>query len=73
MLRSALEKEIGNIVNIDTKKLLEDIYFNLRMEVSEGEKQNFYNKYIKKMTLTIDNDGIMKIRIPEWIKCIGER
>ena len=65
MLRSALEKEIGNIVNIDTKKLLEDIYFNLRMEVSEGEKQNFYNKYIKKMTLTIDNDGVMKIKIPE--------
>lgn len=35
------------------------------MEVSEGEKQNFYNKYIKKMTLTIDNDGVMKIKIPE--------
>lgn len=65
MLRSALEKEVKNIVNIDTKKLLEDIYFNLRMEVSEGEKQNFYNKYIKKMTLTIDNDGVMKIKIPE--------
>lgn len=26
MLRSALEKEVKNIVNIDTKKLLEDIF-----------------------------------------------
>lgn len=65
MLLSSLEEQVGNLVQIDTQKLLEDIYLNLRLEATQAEKQNFYNKYIKKMTLTIDKDMIMKIKIPD--------
>lgn len=65
MLRSALITEVENHVKLDTKKLLEDLYTNLRMDVSDGEKLNFYNKYIKKMTLTLDKDGVMSINVPD--------
>ena len=36
------------------------------MEVDEAEKKNFYDRYVKKMTLAIDKDGIMTIKIPDW-------
>ena len=32
------------------------------MDVSASEKSNFYNKYIRKMRLEIDN-GILKIKV----------
>ena len=35
------------------------------MEVDEAEKKNFYDRYVKKMTLAIDKDGMMTIKIPD--------
>ncbi len=32
------------------------------MDISASEKSNFYNKYIRKMRLEIDN-GILKIKV----------
>ena len=46
-------------------QLLDDIFTTLRLEISDAEKQNFYKKYIQSMTLHIDKDGIMKIRVIE--------
>ena len=40
------------------------------MEVDEAEKKNFYDKYVKKMTLAIDKDGMMTIKIPDWFLVI---
>ncbi len=33
------------------------------MDVSASEKSNFYNKYIRKMRLEIDDNGILKIKV----------
>ena len=50
---------------VDTHTLIDDIIRNLRMDVSASEKSNFYNKYIRKMRLEIDENGILKIKVQE--------
>ena len=45
--------------------LIEDIIRNLRMDVSAAEKSNYYSKYIRKMQLEIDDNGILKIKVQE--------
>ena len=63
VLHSELVSRVKDLVCIDTKEMLDDIFNTLRMDISEAEKQNFYKKYIQSMQLHIDKDGIMKIRV----------
>ena len=65
MFVSALKDEMGKALAIDTHALIDDIIRNLRMDVSASEKSNFYNKYIRKMRLEIDDNGILKIKVQE--------
>lgn len=65
VVRSELESRVKDLVNINTNELLDDIFTTLRMDISEAEKQNFYKKYIQSMSLHIDKDGTMRIRIVE--------
>lgn len=65
ILHSELESRVKDLVNIDTNALLDDIFTSLRMDISDAEKQNFYRKYIQSLSLHIDKDGIMRIRIVE--------
>ena len=39
--------------------------YNLRMDVSAAEKSNYYSKYIRKMRLEMDDNGILKIKVQE--------
>ena len=50
---------------VDTNALIEDIIRNLRMDVSAAEKSNYYSKYIRKMRLEIDDNGILRIKVQE--------
>ena len=65
MLRTALEKETASLLRLDTKKLLTDIFHNLRMDATPAEMQNFYESVIKKIKVGIDKDGIMTLKVPE--------
>ncbi len=65
ILHNELESRIKNMVELDTNALLDDIFTTLRMEISDAERQNFYKKYIQSMSLQIDKEGIMRIRILE--------
>ena len=42
------------------------------MDVSASEKSNFYNKYIRKMRLEIDDNGILKIKVQELLLQLQE-
>lgn len=64
MLTTALEAEVGELLNVSAKELLDSIYTKLRLSVSTTEKQNFYERVVKKMTLSIDKDGKMSINVP---------
>lgn len=59
------KKLMGKALAVDTHALIDDIIRNLRMDVSASEKSNFYNKYIRKMRLEIDENGILKIKVQE--------
>ena len=65
MFVSALKEEVEGIVKIDTKELCDGIIRNLRMDISSTEKSNYYNKYIRRLRLEIDDEGIMKIKVVE--------
>ena len=63
VLHSELVSRVKDLVEINTKEMLHDIFTTVRMDISEAEKQNFYRKYIQTMQLHIDKDGIMRIRV----------
>ena len=64
MLKTALEEELTNLIHTNAKDLLNEIYYNLRLNVSDAEKQNFYDRVVKKMTLVIDKNGNIHIKLP---------
>ena len=65
ILHNELESRVKNLIELDTNALLDDIFTTLRMEISDAERQNFYKKYIQSMSLHIDKEGVMRIRILE--------
>lgn len=65
MFVSALKDEMEKTLAVDTNALIEDIIRNLRMDVSAAEKSNYYSKYIRKMRLEIDDNGILRIKVQE--------
>ena len=65
MFVSALKEEVEGLISLDTKELCDGIIRNLRMEISPTERINYYNKYIRRMRLDIDDKGIMKSKVQE--------
>ena len=65
MFVSALKEEVEGMISLDTKELCDSIVRNLRMDISSTEKSNYYNKYIRRLRLEIDDDGIMRIKVQE--------
>ena len=65
MFVSALKEEVEGMISLDTKELCDRIVRNLRMDISSTEKSNYYNKYIRRLRLEIDDDGIMRIKVLE--------
>ena len=63
MFVSALKDEMEQALAIDTRALIDDILRNLRMDVFSSEKNNYYNKYIRKMRLDIDDKGLLRIKV----------
>ena len=65
MFVSALKEEVEGMISLDTKELCDRIVRNLRMDISSTEKSNYYNKYVRRLRLEIDDDGIMRIKVLE--------
>ena len=65
MFVSALKEEVEGMISLDTKELCDGIIRNLRMDISSTEKSNYYNKYIRRLRLEIDDNGIMNIKVQE--------
>jgi hypothetical protein len=53
------------MISLDTKELCDSIVRNLRMDISSTEKSNYYNKYIRRLRIEIDDDGVMRIKVQE--------
>lgn len=59
----ALKKRLEEKISFSIKDLLEECYYETRADYSDAEKKQFYEKYVKKMQLVIDNDGFVKVEL----------
>lgn len=64
---NALVREIYHYLDrsfhINVNDMMEEVYRTTRAEMSEAEKKQFFNKYIKSMQLVIDNEGNVSIEL----------
>lgn len=63
VLLNILEKYLPDFLYLNAKELAQHIYQEARIEASEREIQNFYNKYIKTLKLKIDDNGAVGIEV----------
>ncbi len=60
---AALEEKLPDILGMNSRELLEELYTQTRIYASESEKNIFYNRYIKTLRLKIDADGVFRVVI----------
>ncbi|MGN1098422.1 MAG: NYN domain-containing protein, partial [Clostridia bacterium] len=58
-----LEDRLKNSINLNANTLLSDIYRDCRITASETEKQSFYNRYLKTLSLQLDENGDFHLAI----------
>lgn len=63
VLLSTLEKYLPDLLCLNAKELARRIYDEARIEASDKEIQNFYNKYIKTLRLKFTDSGEVKLEI----------
>ena len=63
VLFDTLEKYLKDIPYLNGKELANKLFEETRINASEKEIENFYNRYIKTLRLKIDNDGNFSIEI----------
>ena len=62
-LFDTLDKYPKDIPYLHGKELANKLFEETRINASEKEIENFYNRYIKTLRLKIDNDGNFSIEI----------
>ncbi len=65
VLLTELRDRMAKLVNLNATDLVNSIYLSCRVDASEAEKKNFYDRYIKKLSMMIDDNDTLKIRIPD--------
>lgn len=65
VLIDLLKSKVNNIPEINGRLLVEQIYETARIEAGETEKNQFFERYIKTIRLSVDSNGVFKIHINE--------
>ncbi len=60
-----LKDRMDKLVSLNATELVNSIFLSCRVEASEAEKKNFYDRYIKKLSFTIDDSDTLKVRVPD--------
>lgn len=63
ILVDLLQQSIDNVLSLNANTLLNNICEKAQIEIEDKEKNKFYDKYIKTLSLEIDTDGTFKIKI----------
>ena len=63
ILIDLLQQSIDNVLSLNANTLLNNICEKAQIEINDKEKNKFYDKYIKTLSLEIDTNGIFKIKI----------
>lgn len=56
-LCAEIEPYLESAINLNVNAMLEDAYAKTRVSMTDGEKKQFYDKYVKTLKLVIDADG----------------
>jgi hypothetical protein len=62
-LFSELRRYLDENFSLNAKTMLNEAIKNTRLSMSEAEKNQFYDKYLKRMRLSVAEDGQVTI---EW-------
>lgn len=62
-MRREIIKFLEEAVDFNVHDMLRNAYLATRAEMSEAEKKQFYDRYIKNMRLEIDKDGNVSIAL----------
>lgn len=62
MLRE-IRSTLDEALHLNVKEMLRDAYLATRAEMSEAERKQFYDRYIKNMRLVIDKDGNVSVEL----------
>ena len=64
-LLSQIRQRLDAAFHLNIQDMLRAVYLEAMVEMTEGEKRQFYNKYIKPMRIVIDAEGNASIRLGE--------
>ena len=62
-LNMELNRMLHEQVNFNAKNLFKQALHNARLNLSPAEKQQFYNRHIRQMTLKIEDDGSVSVEL----------
>ena len=63
VLLNILEKYLPDLLMLNSRDLLEQIYLEARIEATSNEKEVFYQKYIRTLRLKLDKLGNFRVEI----------
>lgn len=64
-LLKEINRRLDEEVNFNIHEILQDVYEVTRADMTKGEKEQFYNRYIKPMHIEIDSDGEVYLHLGE--------
>ena len=62
-LRNEIRQRLNDAFQVNVEELLQQVYSETMVDVTAGEKKQFYNTYIKPMRIVIDAEGNASIRL----------
>ena len=65
VLLDLLKSRINEIPDINGRDLVDEIYQSARLEAGDTEKNQFFERYIKTLRLSVDLNGVFTIHIKE--------
>ena len=62
-LLTQIQTRLNAAVQINIEELLRQVYLDTMVDMSDGEKRQFYNRYIKPMRIVIAEDGTLSLQL----------
>lgn len=65
-LQEELKAQLEQAFSLNAHTLLETVYRNCRIQASETEQKNFYDRYLRTLQLAMDTDGNYRIAVKNF-------
>ena len=62
-LLSQIQDRLDAALDLNVTDLLHQVMYDSMVEMSEKEKQQFFDRYIKTMKVVIDSQGTLKLQL----------